>query len=272
MVEIQLSEMKEIEVALLCKFREICEKEGFRYSLVGGTLLGAVRHGGFIPWDDDIDVAMPRPDYDAFVNYCMSHPTEFGFVAHENDSKYRDLSGKIYDKRTIVEEQVGNRWGSEYGVYVDVFPIDALAETYDKALKVMKRLRFKRELLIAAQWKKFERSRSHAWYWEPFRFAFYLLSRIVDANQLIRNTEKTYIHNDFASTTMIALVNSPYRYKEILPRSIYDEYTSIEFEGETFSIISNYDMYMSSVYGDYMKLPPEEKRVSHHSFTPYWKE
>lgn len=269
---IEAAELKSIEFELLKKFKEICEKENFRYTLIGGTLLGAVRHSGFIPWDDDIDVSMPRPDYDAFIKYCGENDTPFGVAAHELDEKYIDLSAKLYDKNTIAVEEYGDRFGCNYGVFLDIFPVDAIGDTADQGRKLMKKLRFKKELLVAEKWKGFKRSKTHKWYWEPFRLFFFLLSRFVNPRKLICSIEKELKKRDFDSSETIAVFNSTYRYREILPKSLYEEYSELDFEGEKFAVIKNFEFYLKSIYGDYMKLPPEEKRVTHHSFDAYWKD
>ena len=88
MKELSLDEIKTIELEILKEIHQICEKENIRYSLCGGTLLGAVRHGGFIPWDDDIDIIMPRKDYEAFIDYCKTHAPNFNLLCVETNKKY----------------------------------------------------------------------------------------------------------------------------------------------------------------------------------------
>ena len=269
--EINLEQLKELEVELLTAVDEICNKENFRYSLGGGTLLGAVRHKGFIPWDDDIDVMMPRPDYEAFISYCLNNDVPFKIRSFETDESYVDTSAKLYNPNTVLQDDniVG---GSSIGVNIDVFPIDGLGDTYKSAKKTFNSTRFKRNLLVAAQWKKFFKSKTHAWYYEPFRFAFFVLSRFVNKARLFKKIQKKYKKIDFNSVNFAGAVGGSYREKEILPKTIWTEYTDLPFEGRSFKAIADYDTYMSSIYGDYMKLPPEEKQVSHHTFTAFFKE
>ena len=270
--EINLEQLKQLEVELLSEVHKICSQENFRYSLGGGTLLGAVRHKGFIPWDDDIDIMMPRPDYDAFISYCETHDVPFAVQYFGNDKTYVDLSAKIFNPHTVLVNDNVTEGEISSGVFIDVFPIDGLAQTYKNAKKAFNSTRFKRNLLIACQWKKFFRSKTHAWYYEPFRFAFFVLSRFVNKTRLFDKIQKKYKKIDFNSVKYAAAVGGAYREKEILNQKVFTKYIDLPFEGNNFKAISSYDTYLSSIYGDYMKLPPEEKRVSHHSFKAFYKE
>ena len=160
MKKLTLEEIKEIELATLKQLCQLCEEQGLRCFLVGGTLLGAVRHGGFIPWDDDIDVGMPRDDYERFIDYCLTHEVPFQVLCNRSNPKYGYLFAKVMNKETILQELVGNRYSIEMGVNIDVFPIDGLGNTYDEAISVMNKTRFFRELLVAANWRKYCRSKS----------------------------------------------------------------------------------------------------------------
>ena len=270
--KIELEQLKKIEIDLLLAVDEICQQQNLRYSLGGGTLLGAVRHKGFIPWDDDIDIMMPRPDYEAFLSYCNTHETGFGIQYFGNDKNYVDLSAKVYNTNTVLEDENILEGQQRTGVFIDIFAIDGLGDTYKKAVKAFNSTAFKRNLLIAAQWKKFFRSKTHGWYYEPFRFAFFVLSRFVNKSKLFASIQRKYTKIDFNSSEFAGAVGGSYREKEILPQKVFTEYIELPFENYKFKAIASYGTYLSSIYGDYMKLPPEEKRVSHHTFKAYFKD
>lgn len=124
--DIQLEEMKQIELRVLKQIRAICEEQGWRYFLVGGTLLGAVRHKGFIPWDDDIDIGMPRADYEKFIDYCISHDVPFKVMCNRSENKYGYLYAKAMAPDTVLLEESSNRYNVEQGIFVDIFPVDGL--------------------------------------------------------------------------------------------------------------------------------------------------
>lgn len=272
MKEISLGELKKIELDILTEIDKICKEQNIRYSLCGGTLLGAVRHGGFIPWDDDIDIFMPRPDYNRFIDYCIKNPTTFALICNKTDKRYGYLFAKAMAKNTVIREENNNPKNIDMGVYVDIFPIDGLAGTFKKAEKKFAKSSFKRELLVASNWKKFFRSKTRKWYVEPIRFAFFILSRFVNQSKLILSIEKLYPEELFEKAEFSACICGSYRSNEIAKKEIYTQYLDIEFEGKTFKGLKNYDKYLSNIYGDYMQLPPKEKQVSHHTFEAYYKE
>ena len=269
--ELTLEKLKQVELDLLKKFRDVCQTNGFNYSLMGGTLLGAVRHGGFIPWDDDIDVIMPRPDYERFVEYCKTHETSFNLMSTETNDGYAYLFGKVMDPNTELYENVGNRNNVNMGVYIDIFIYDGMGNTLQEAKKNFRKSSFQRELLVAYNWKKFSRSKTKAWYYEPIRLAMFLLSRIASHKRIIKSVQKKYKDFDFYSCEYVGNLCSDKRERSIIKRAEIDTYTTLTFEGEEFSVFSGYKTYLTNMFGDYMKLPPENKRITHHTFTAYSK-
>lgn len=267
-----MDELKKIELRTLQQLHDLCTQEGLRYSLCGGTLLGAIRHKGFIPWDDDIDVLMPRPDYNRLIAYCQTHETPFRLICSQTESGYGYLFGKAVAKDTVMIEENTNPNHVDMGVYVDIFPVDGMGNTVEEARKNFKAREFAREVLVAKNWSRFFRSKTRSWYVEPIRFAFFLLSRLVPMKTLVKHIEKYYAQFDFDKCEYVACMCGVYRLKEICPREEYTQYIALPFETGCFIGLKEYDKCLTRMYGDYMQLPPEHKRVTHHMFQAYYRE
>ena len=269
MKELTISEVKELEFELLVKFDDICRTHQWRYSLGGGSLLGAVRHHGFIPWDDDIDIIMPRPDYDKFVESSKNSNWKFVVRTHETTQGYNMLHGKIMNPNTVLIDSSINNSTYTIGIHIDIFPVDGLGQTYKEALRTFNRTALSRELLNAKTWKRYFKSKTHPFYYEPFRFLLFLISRFVDTESLINAIDKENRRFSFDTEQFAGCVSGCYRDKEILPQKVFSEYCEIPFEGRLFKCLMRYDDYLKSLYGDYMKLPPKEKQKSHHTFKAF---
>lgn len=269
--EIQLDEIKIIELNILKKIREVCVQQGFRYFLIGGTLLGAIRHKGFIPWDDDIDIGMPRADYEKFIEYCSTNAVPFKLLCNKLEPKYGYLFAKAMDMNTELIEISGNRNNMDLGLFVDIFPIDGLGDTHDEALANLNRTRFERELLVAANWKKFFRSKTRPIYIEPVRFAFFCMSRFVSFTKLVNRIESAYDIDGFDKCKYVGCVCGSYRNKEVVEQNVFAEYVELPFEDNMFLCPKYYNKYLCRIYGDYMQLPPKGKQVTHHSFKAYYR-
>lgn len=271
MREIGFEEVKGVELDVLREFHKVCEENGFHYSMMGGTLLGAVRHKGFIPWDDDIDVMMTRPEYEKFKAYCKVNKTGFDLVCNELYPTYGYMFSKLVNPDTVIIDENVDRFDLQSGVGLDIFIYDGMGNTKEEAVKRFNASRAGRELLVAANWKHYFRSKTHPWYYEPFRFGLYAASRPVNFTRLIRKIENQYKKYDFDKCKYVGNLCSDMRAKSILPRAYFDEYVDLEFEGERFKAIKDYKKYLKALFGDYMQLPPVEKRVTHHTFKAYWR-
>lgn len=250
--------LKEIELAIFRAFIDVCDKLNLKYYLLGGTLLGAVRHQGFIPWDDDIDVGMPREDYEIFVEKGQALlPKEYFIQTFKTDPDYAANFAKIRNCGTTFLETSVRNCNINHGVFIDVFPLDV----YSADKTAQKRFSFKKTLLTIRVSTAFYLPSGTKSF--KIKIANALLSVIYPSYQrAIRARERLY--TSFKSGTLIANHSGAWGVKEIVPAEWYGEGKILTFEGLTVRAPAHYELWLTQVYGDYMQLPPVEKRVTHH--------
>ena len=259
----QLKKMKALELEMLASFVEVCRRLSLRYYLVGGTLLGAVRHQGFIPWDDDIDVAMPRQDYEIFLREGQKHLPEHCFLQSlYTDPAYTMNFAKIRDCRTTFVEYAVRKYPMNHGLFIDIFPLDGYPrekreqKTMDLQQKIFKyRTRAAVEVPKAAQ---------HSFPVELGLNAIAALTclRYPRLRGALEAREK--IQSAAVNTDTWANYCGAWGKKEIMPAAWYGRGAELTFEGLTVMGPEHWDKWLTQVYGDYMQLPPAEKRIGHH--------
>lgn len=261
---IGINELKRIQLDLLIDIDKYCTFNHLTYFLAYGTLIGAIRHHGYIPWDDDIDIAMPRPDYDKFVANYKSKDGFYRVVTHKKDNRYTKPFAKVYDDRTIINEYMYHQ--HDYGVYVDVFPIDGI-DPNRKQIKnsgwLIKLLNTKLAILDS------KRSIS--------KNIVMALGKIlllpITVDDIINKMEQNATIYSYANAKLVAnIAYSVYGEGDIIDKEALSSTIDGTFEGHSFKIPTGYDKYLRNIYGDYMKLPPVEKQVTHHSFKAWWKQ
>ena len=242
----------------------ICRKHNINYSMYGGTLIGAVRHKGFIPWDDDFDIAMLRTDYERFIDICKNElNTKFDIVSMDNSSDYGYNFIKITLKGTKVLQGDYSKLKDKYSqIWVDVFPMDNVPN--DRMKKALHK--FRNYICIKLLEERFDGLRSNEKNKKKI-FVYKILgflNRIIPASFLKQRLKRNSIKYALQNTEFITSLSSCYGYdKEMLPRTIFEEFQDYDFEGRKYRAVKNYDLWLTKVFGDYMKLPPVDKRVTH---------
>ena len=271
MKEISLQEAKELSFAVLCMINDVCHEHNITYSLTGGTLLGAVRHKGFIPWDDDIDITMPRPDYLRFIDIVSSEDKGFDFFSKETHGKdYNYPFGKACHKNTVIVENDISNDGIPFGVYVDIFPVDGVGSNYFFAKLRCLAAQILCGLRVASGWKSIPKSRSSSRAFRFVRTCCYYVSRVFKKELADKAFEKLVHKSSFEESKYAARVGGSLRTACILQKDKYCTTTEVEFEGKKFDALENYNEYLTRFFGNYMELPPVENRFRHHNFTAYW--
>lgn len=260
----QLRSLQLCELEALEYFDNFCRSHGLTYYLCGGCLIGAVRHKGFIPWDDDTDVLMPRPDYERFIElYRKENPSERFVLVDDNDPE--SFSGNIFavlmdTDHTMIKEYQQDM-DIPHGIPLDIFPIDGLADgklaRYTQYFWTMVYSLFRSQIVPVNQGGLLKLGsrlllgifRSRKLRYKIWRFAQKRISR----------------YCFFESENVAELCAGFYFMKKVYPRElIYSGTAEVEFEGKKFLAMKGYDEYLKIPFGNYMELPPEEERVPHH--------
>ena len=254
----ELRDVQLTELELLKEVDRICKKCGIAYHIIAGTLLGAVRHGGFIPWDDDADVAMLRTEYERFAEACRTEldKTRYYFQDMDVQPGYRWGYGKLRKKETLFLRENQEHMPYEQGIFIDVFPLDGVPDLYPaRSLKNLECF-FVRKILWSEVGKIADKS-------GVMRAVYRILSKIPEKSVkcylrgMIRRANKK--ETEYVRILMFPTPNRTYGYR----REWYLKSRDFLFEGQAFPGIFDYDAYLSFKFGEYMILPPEEQRKVH---------
>lgn len=251
---------------MLEEIDKFCKKEKITYYICGGTLLGAIRHKGFIPWDDDVDILMPRPDYEKFHEILKKYNYHLNESLIFRSFKYNNLLlpfGKVMNTKFKMQTHYYENEFDNY-LWVDIFPMDGLPESNKKTEKIYKKVLFLRKVLATIEVKDeiIENESRNRWIILPkkiLRKYYNKKSRVI---RLINRIDKISKKFDFETSKYVGGVLWGYGPQEKLLKSEVTS-TKVVFEGMEVNTFSCYDKYLTNLYGDYMKLPPIEKRITH---------
>lgn len=260
MKELSLRETQLCELDILVEFDRFCRDNGLKYTLVAGTLLGAVRHRGFIPWDDDIDVGMPRADYERFYQLITEKikflPQNLQLIPDRGE-------GAIYPFIKIVDKRIGvkNVTGEPVkNVWIDVFPLDGYPSDKKKALRFYNKVRKYRRLVLY----NYLSGVKHKGIDKLARKLFSCYARIYGHDRALKKLNILSQKYSYDKSDYVGMVSwGSYGIGERFPKSWINEIIDIEFEGKQFLSMKNWDGYLKNIYGNYMELPPEDKRHTH---------
>jgi lipopolysaccharide cholinephosphotransferase len=256
-------EIQECELEILKCFKNFCQKNKLFYVLCAGTLIGAVRHKGFIPWDDDIDVHMLRPDYERLVygddlDYSMLPP-------HIKICKWQDGTLnypfiKLIDTRTKIDSKYIDNMYEVSSVWIDVFPIDALPSDTRECDKLFKKSTRLRQILTI----KMSQSKQGKTRWKKIlKPVLKIIFKPISIKALCKKIDDVSNTYNLDSCEYIRHLVWGDTRKQRIPKDEFVRTVQVEFEGEKFNAPSNYDEYLRQMYGDYMKIPPKEQQITH---------
>lgn len=266
MISLDITEIKKIELDLLKEIHKFCEENGIKYYLWGGTLLGAIRHGGFIPWDDDIDIIMTREDFKTFVENFDTETA--GVFSCETNSLHPFPHAKVFDKNTIKQEAIWYEGDYCIGIDVDIFlldnveDVDTMMKSCEKRYKIIDKMDFAKMLYNAGTtWIK------------RILLNVYLFLLRPNANKLCRQLNAMAQRYASGKTENVMLyADANIKKPLVMSRALFANRILHKFEEYEFYIPEGYHEILTKCYGDYMTPPPEDKRITHHSYNVYKKE
>lgn len=253
-----IHELRTIQMGILDDVHRFCEAHGIRYSLSSGTLIGAVRHKGYIPWDDDIDLYMLRADYERFLQEYHDSQGRYRVLNPKREQHYYYTFAKVVDLRTKMIEKETE--GYEIGVYIDVFPVDYVTDNQKERERIF---RLKKLLYKIRRCKISETNPLQS------RLAFLCYRSLpISVDMLNRWIERLIVRHR-PTATLCHMTEAGPSIRGCFPASDMDRMIDMPFEDRIYKVMAGYDDHLRRTYGDYMQLPPEDQRVTH-KFEAYW--
>lgn len=273
MKEIGLEERKKLQLEMMDEVDSFCRKNNLTYYLAFGSLIGAVRHKGYIPWDDDMDIMMPRDDYNKFAA-LFPRDGIYRFLVPGITQNYPYAFGKIIDIRTVKNEPIRSKY-QVIGLDVDVFPIDNYPDNLDEAVMWCEDIS-RTQKKLNKQFARFSKGRNIVrtiaknmiiCFWNTLDSL-----GICTVNKTVLQLDKLSTKYNTKETNYCGIsAISTYGVRKRNRKLVFDSAIEMDFEGHKYFAPSGYDEYLTDTYGDYMQLPPVEKRKTHHINKVYWK-
>ena len=261
--KLDIDEIKEVELGVMDYIHNICREKGINYSLAYGSLLGAVRHRGFIPWDDDLDIALKRDEYDKLYQAILEDNNSiYKIVSWENDSRYPYPFYRVYDSRTVYENNYIQN-DIELGICVDVFPFD----DYKDVNKEITKLDMYRRLSVYTLYGIRNKEAGIKNIVRYLMLVAFRLTRVKTWNKKLNDCSKVPVNSEYIDYLMESK-----KYSTKIDAKALDEVIECKFEDRVYNIPKDYDHILTTIYGsDYMEIPPLEKRIQHDDFVAYIK-
>lgn len=263
-----MNKLQEIEFHILEIFVDVCERLGLKYYLVCGSALGAVKYNGFIPWDDDIDVALPRPDYELFMKEAHKYlPPNIFIQNYKTDKNYTSLGAKLRNSDTTYVEKGYKNNAINHGVFIDVFPLDGFSEQYTSKQEISNALaRYLRRRAVKIHYDRFSRENI----FNVRTNIIYLLNRVFgvfsNTQKYIKKCESVISKSPVTESDIWRNYPDGIAGKEYEPKWFYGEGTIATFETLQVKIPEHYDEYLTNRFGDWRADLPEAEKIGHHYY------
>ena len=260
---------------VLKQLTALCDAQGWKYFLTYGSMLGAVRHKGIIPWDDDIDIMMPRPDYEALRDYFARnkdglHPLKL--FEKTAVPEYPHMIARVSDQRYHLVFDNEKDYG--IGLFVDIYPLDGVGNDYGRAVKMVQRTKRIASLCFLTGRKSFGMDNTHSTLKMLIKFPAFCWAKLWGNRHYINKLEKLSRTYDYNESKYIACASWPAgpkagKERDVFEKAVFEELIEVPFEDTTMKIPAAYDAFLSRTYGDYMQCPPGDKRTTNHTYDAY---
>ena len=270
MKELGLKEIQKVELDMLGYIDEICTKNDIKYTVTSGTALGTIRHNGFIPWDDDIDIGLDRKNYYKLIEALKNGENKnYKVLTHDIEKTYGFPFAKLVDLRTVLihKNQIPIK---DYGVFIDIFKYDGLPKNSFISMIYFYRIKF---MLRCINTSMFYEDKEERLLKRIIKKFFLLYAKIKGRDALLKKYTKLSEKYDIDNTDY-CMINWPVvkRKNQMVKTKFFKEFIRHKFEDIEINVMKDYDEYLTIAYGDYMTPPPEDKRVAPHVSEIYWKD
>lgn len=271
--ELTTRETQMAALEVLKTVTEICEQQNLRYYLVWGTLIGAVRHKGFIPWDDDVDIMMPRPDYEKFLKLFQKNVKNYPHLELFNPDtcpNYPYMISRVSDDRYEIIMENEKPYGM--GVFVDIYPFDGLGNTIDEAREFFKKGDRLSSFCYQSTRKHYAVEITKSTLRIILKFPVFCVAKVIGKNFFQKQLSKLAGAKEYEKCKYVGcIVWGSGGDASICKKEWFEDYIMMEYEDCSFRIPVGYDALLKNAYGDYMKLPPEKDQIGHHYYKTYLK-
>ncbi len=276
MKELSLREIQLSSLNILKVVADICEKQSINYSLAYGSLLGAVRHKGFIPWDDDLDIMMSRPEYERFIEYFLAHQKEMyplKLLNMDTEPKCPHVISRVTDTNYYLKVKNEKEYG--LGTFIDIYVIDGLGNKKEDAATVIKNTMDYPSLIFLSTRKRFSFGMTKGKLKKFKKISVYLYAKIMGKMYFVHKLNEKLRRLDYTNSSYVGIAAWGERPKDpqtkVMKKEWIEDTFLTDFEQQKFRISKYYDEILKLNYGNYMQLPPEKDRVPHHLYKAYKK-
>lgn len=259
MKKLSAEAIKNEELKMLDMLMEFCNTNNLRCLLVGGTLLGAIRHKGFIPWDDDIDVCMPRSDYEKLIKFYSNAGKIYQIYSGRRNGSFYPYAQLVNINTSIdIKYSDGN---TEKKLWLDIFPVDGLPEDIEMVKSIYRRCTFYRKMYFLADAKLGE---GRSVFKKYLKYLLKPVAKIIGKRYCVNKIIDIASENDYEDSKYVGIVTSGiYGIGERMLKAEFEKTVYVEFEGKKYPTFACWDSYLTGIYHDYMVLPSEKDRRTH---------